>query len=99
MEKKFDYWTVPLSSDAPYEYWEKENLMGRGLVSMKHVAVNCGLGSIGKSTLLLNEQFGNRLNIGIVLSDLDLQPDDFAKEVCIPNCRKCIKSCPAHAIN
>ena len=99
MEKEFDCWTVPLPSDAPYEYWEKENRTGRGLVSMKHAAVNCGLGSIGKSTLLLNEQFGNRLNIGIVLTDLALQPDDFAKEVCIPNCRKCIESCPAHAIN
>ena len=32
MEKEFDCWTVPLPSDAPYEYWEKENLMGRGLV-------------------------------------------------------------------
>jgi hypothetical protein len=47
---------VPMPSDGPYEYWDAENMEGRGLISMKHAAVQAGLGALGKSTLLINER-------------------------------------------
>jgi epoxyqueuosine reductase len=90
---------VPLPCDGPYEYWVTETMEGRGLLSMKHAAVLAGIGTLGKSTLLLNRRFGNMLSIGAVLTNLDLPTDPPAEEICMPSCRICIDGCPAHAIS
>uniref|UniRef100_UPI004056735D hypothetical protein n=1 Tax=Acetatifactor sp. TaxID=1872090 RepID=UPI004056735D len=50
-------------ADNPYEYWETETMTGKGVLSMKHAAVACGIGQIGKSSLLLNPKYGNRLTL------------------------------------
>ncbi len=81
---------VPLPSDTPYDHWESETLTGKGLLSMRHAAVHAGLGSIGKNTLVINETFGNMLNFGAVLTDIELRPDELSGELCIENCRRCI---------
>lgn len=67
--------------------------------SMKHTAVACGLGSIGKSSLLINKEYGNRLVIGAILTDLELSPDPIEADLCIKGCHKCIDNCPVHAIS
>ena len=90
---------MPLPSDGPYEYWNPETLEGRGLISMKHAAMLAGLGTLGKSTLLLNAKYGNLLTLGIVLTELDLASDPFAESICIKSCDICIKSCPSHALD
>ncbi len=89
---------IPVPSDSPYEYWEKETLTGRGTISMKHAAVMAGIGTLGKSTLFLNEKYGNRLTLGLVLTNLSLESDPLSKEICLPNCKKCIEECSVHAI-
>jgi epoxyqueuosine reductase QueG len=89
---------VPLPCDSPYEYWDSAKMEGRGLLSMKHIAVAAGLGVIGKSSLLLNNRYGNMLEIGAVLTDLDMPSDPVAENICTVNCRKCIDHCPAGAI-
>ena len=98
IEEEFDGICVPIPSDNPYEYWETETMTGTGLISMKHVAVACGIGQIGKSSLLLNPKYGNRLTLGAILTNLDLESDPFCKNICIPECSKCITSCPVSAI-
>lgn len=98
LEDGYDCRAVPVPCDTPYEHWEEENMTGRGLISMKHAAVLCGLGSIGKNSLLINAEYGNRLTIGVVLTDLDLKPDALQPDLCIPRCGKCMDSCPAGAI-
>jgi epoxyqueuosine reductase QueG len=90
---------VPLPSDTPYDYWERETLTGKGLISMRHAAVRAGLGSIGKNTLVINETYGNMLNFGAVLTDLELRPDELSRELCTQNCRRCIDACPQHALD
>ena len=40
--------------DNPYEYWDEDKLEEKGLISMKHTAILCGIDSLGKNTLLLN---------------------------------------------
>ena len=65
---------------------------------MKHTAVLCGLGSIGKSSLLINPEYGNRLTVGAILTDLELKSDPIQPDLCIPGCRKCLDSCPVQAI-
>jgi epoxyqueuosine reductase QueG len=90
---------VTLPSDGPYEYWDADKLEGRGLISMKHAAVQAGLGTLGKSTLLLNKRYGNMLILGAILTDIVLQSDPLAKSICIPDCELCMKSCPTQALN
>lgn len=90
---------VPLPCDVPYDYWDEEKMEGRGLLSMKHVAYLSGLGTLGKSTLLLNKKYGNRLIIGCVLTDLLIEGDELADEICLEHCNLCIQSCPVGAIS
>jgi epoxyqueuosine reductase QueG len=66
---------------------------------MKHAAVLAGLGALGKSTLLLNEKYGNLLTVGAVLTELDLDSDPFAESICIEGCNICIKNCPTQALD
>lgn len=98
MEKRYGCLAVPGPSDSPYEYWEAENKTGKGLLSMRHAAVLCGLGSIGKSSLLINPEYGNRLGIGAVLTDLELEPDALHPDLCIDGCSRCMDGCPVRAI-
>lgn len=90
---------VPLPCDGPYEYWDAEKLEGRGLISMKHAAVRAGLGTLGKNTLLMNFDYGNRLIIGAVLTELDIESDSLASSLCIDSCSLCIKNCPSSALD
>ena len=63
-------------------------------------AFEAGLGVYGRSGLILHPELGNRMSIGTILTDAELQPDarlaDF--EPC-RNCDLCIRTCPAHAYN
>lgn len=99
IERLYGGYAVPLPSDSPYEYWDQEKMEGRGLLSMKHAAVLAGLGKLGKSTLLLNETYGNLLTLGAILTDLNLESDPPARNICIDGCSLCIQSCPAQALN
>lgn len=92
-------YAAPLPSDSPYEYWDAEKMEGRGLISMKHAAVLAGLGTLGQSTLLLNEEYGNMLTLGAVLTELDLASDPLAESICIEGCNLCLKNCPSQALD
>lgn len=99
IEKIYKGIAVPIPSDGPYDYWNAEKLEGRGIISMKDAAVLAGIGTLGKSTLLLNSQYGNMLSIGAVLTNLDLPSDTPAENICIKGCSLCIDNCPVNAIN
>jgi len=90
---------LPLPCDVPYEYWDKDSLTGKGLLSMRHAAVNAGLGSLGKNTLFVNKLFGNFLTLGAILTDLDLRSDPLSEELCKEDCRLCLDNCPANALD
>ena len=98
IEEKLNCFSLPMSFDNPYEYWDEYKLKGKGLISMKHTAIVCGIGALGKNTLLLNPKYGNELTIGAILTDLDLKSDDLCENICIKECYKCIENCPVRAI-
>jgi len=98
LEESFSITCVPLPCDGPDEYWDASRLTAKGLISMKHAGELCGLGSLGKSTLLINPRFGNLLTIGAVLTDAPLASDPLCGDLCLPGCERCIASCPVHAI-
>jgi epoxyqueuosine reductase len=93
------YISVPIPSTDPYEFWDAERRHGRGIISLKHSAQLAGIGSIGKNTLLINEKFGNRLWLGGVITNLELEPDQMTKMFCPPNCQICIDTCPQSALD
>lgn len=91
---------VPIPASDPYEYWDDTRRHGQGILSLKHAAVRAGLGKMGKNTLLVNDRFGNMILLGAVLTNQELVPDETASyEVCLPDCRICLESCPAKALD
>ncbi len=99
MEQKYHSIVVPLPCDTPYEYWDSDKMEGKGILSMKHAAVNAGIGTLGKNTILLNKSFGNRLSVGAILCNLEIESDPMAESICIEKCELCIKNCPANALD
>ena len=90
---------IPIPADAPYMYWNADKEEGRGDLSHRHAAVLAGLGSLGRNTLLLTPEFGNRVNLATILTNLFLEADSLSEtDLCIPDCDRCMKACPANAI-
>jgi epoxyqueuosine reductase QueG len=90
---------MPVPCDGPYDHWEPERLRGQGILSMKHAAVLAGIGCMGKNTLLMNRRFGNRMNLGALLTDIEMESDPPAENICIPGCSKCMDACPVKALD
>lgn len=90
---------VPVPADEPYYHWEAENLYGRGDLSHKHAAQAAGLGRLGKNSLLVTPEFGNRVHLVSVVTSVGLAADGMIQEeLCPSGCSLCIEACPAGAI-
>jgi epoxyqueuosine reductase QueG len=74
---------------------EEERLLGG--ISHKAVARMAGLGWQGKSLLLVSPEYGPRVRLVTVLTDLPLLPDGPIGNRC-GTCQECINACPAGAI-
>ena len=82
-----------------YYDWDAEKLHGRGDLSHKHAAQAAGLGRLGKNSLLITPEFGNRVELASVVTSVELDADDMLqKDLCPSNCSLCIKACPVGAI-
>ncbi len=66
-------------------------------ISHKAVALAAGLGWQGKSLLLITPEYGPRVRLVTVLTDLLLPPDAPMKNRC-GKCRACAEACPAGAV-
>ncbi len=66
------------------------------------IAVEAGLGELGRLGILINGQFGPRVRLSTVTTDLSLIPDQpvdlSAQQVC-GICSKCADTCPNQAIS
>lgn len=91
---------VPIPADLPYAIARPERMEERGILSLRHAGEMAGLGVIGKSSLLINKDFGSLIHLGAVLVDLELDPDPLATyHVCRAGCRVCIEGCPQQALD
>ena len=91
---------VAIPSSDPYDYWDETRRHGQGVISLKHAAVQAGLGKMGKNTLLLHHQLGNMLWLGAVLVEEKIEPDPLTTyETCLPDCRICLDACPVKALD
>lgn len=98
IERAYGGIAVPIPADASYEYWDTKRPDERGLLSMKHIAVQAGIGTLGKNNLFLNESYGNRLTLGCVLTNIVVKSDSYAEPLCMPNCNVCVMNCPSGAL-
>jgi ferredoxin len=65
------------------------------------LAIDAGLGELGRNGLLITPQFGPRVRLCKVLTDLPLIPDqpiDFGMQEFCEKCHSCALSCPTKAI-
>ena len=90
---------IPVPSDDPYYDWNPDKVHGRGDLSHKHAAQAAGLGKLGKNSLLITPEFGNRVQLVSVVTNLNLESDPLVEdELCPSKCIICIESCPVKAI-
>src|SRR5690606_30247012 len=57
-----------------------------------------GLGWLGKSSMLLVPGFGPWVMLGVVVTNLEVEPDEPLKKTC-GSCDRCITACPTGAIS
>jgi epoxyqueuosine reductase len=88
--KGFQAAAIPAS-----ELVDETNLLGS--ISHKAVARMAGLGWQGKSLLLVSPEFGPRVRLVTVLTDMPLTADEPIKNRC-GKCLECVQACPASAI-
>ena len=70
------------------------------MVHLRIAAYLCGLGEIGFSKMFLSPQFGPRCRLGIVLTDVELEPDPIYDGPKLCNrCMACIKACPGNCFD
>ncbi len=66
-------------------------------ISHKALARMSGLGWLGKSLLLITPQYGPRIRLASILTDLPLKTGNPIENKC-GTCKACAQFCPAHAI-
>ncbi len=69
-----------------------------GVLPHKTAAVLSGLGFVGKSGLFLSEEYGSKLRLATILTDLPLHSEKPVIENGCGSCTACKNACPAGAI-
>jgi epoxyqueuosine reductase len=64
----------------------------------KTIATRAGLGWIGKSALLITNEYGAAIRLATVLTDAELEVAEPINESQCGQCRRCLGACPAKAI-
>ncbi len=80
------------------------NAQGRPFVDTAPVfekgwAVEAGLGWIGRNSLLIHPHLGSFILLGVIITDVEIEPDKPYTENGCKGCTMCKNSCPANAIN
>ena len=70
------------------------------MIHLRIAGYLCGLGEIGYSMMLLTPEFGPRNRIGIIMTDVELEPDPIydGPQLC-NRCMACVRNCPTGAIS
>ena len=71
-----------------------------GRLSTRHLGIEAGLGTFGLEVNILTPEFGPRIYLTGILTELELEPDQpITEQVCIgESCSRCLYSCPPDAV-
>ncbi len=71
-----------------------------GRLSTRHLGVEAGVGTLGLEVNILTPEFGPRVYLTGVLTELELEPDGpMTEQVCIgESCSRCLHACPSDAV-
>jgi ferredoxin len=71
-----------------------------GRLSTRHLGVESGLGTLGLEVNILTPEYGPRIYLTGILTELELTPDaPMTEQVCIgESCSRCLHSCPGDAV-
>ncbi|MBO5822346.1 MAG: hypothetical protein J6R86_04970 [Lentisphaeria bacterium] len=92
-------WRAINNSGEPFPGYSRPVRPGQAapdiMVHLRIAAYLCGLGEIGFSKMFLSPQFGPRCRVGIVLTDVELEPDPIydGPQLC-NRCMACVRACP-----
>ena len=86
------YNAMPIAASQIVD-WQKQTAH----LSHKMIALRAGTGWIGRNNLLVHPEYGSRIRIATVLTDIPLKTDTPYEGGC-GECRKCISVCPVSAI-
>jgi epoxyqueuosine reductase QueG len=67
--------------------------------SHRHAAYLAGLGNFGTNNMLLTPEYGPRVRFGSVFTAAELPTDPLMKEELCTRCMRCVKMCPAQALD
>jgi epoxyqueuosine reductase QueG len=69
-------------------------------LSTRHLGIEAGLGTLGLEVNILTPEFGPRLYLTGILTEVELEPDErMTEQVCIgESCSRCLHSCPPDAV-
>jgi len=80
----------------PIGDFDKTRKIGR--LSFKLAAHEAGIGVYGKCGLIITPEYGPRVNIGVVVTDAVLEPDEKLDFNPCRACKVCVKVCPVKAV-
>ncbi len=84
---------IPASQSINEEGWEF-----KGLFPHRTAATRSGQGWIGKNCCLVTEEFGPRVRLGTVLTNMEFQYDEAIEISQCGDCNACVKACPTIAL-
>ena len=81
------------------EYVERNKIGYNTLLPHKTVATRAGIGWIGKSALLVTEEYGSAIRLSSILTDAPLHAAQPITESRCGDCMVCTNACPAGAVS
>ncbi|HMK37356.1 MAG TPA: 4Fe-4S double cluster binding domain-containing protein [Desulfomonilaceae bacterium] len=95
IEAQGRFLAVPVPSYAPMVFHGREPW---GVMSLKHAAVEAGLGRFGKNGLMHHPRYGTLLRLGAVVTNAEMAGDPkLTGSPCAETCTACLKACPSEA--
>jgi epoxyqueuosine reductase QueG len=100
LAERLERWGYPSFCTAAQETDWNLKRASYGRLSTRHLGIEAGLGTFGLEVNILTPEFGPRVYLTGVLTELELAADrPMAEQVCIgESCSRCLHSCPADAV-
>jgi epoxyqueuosine reductase QueG len=70
----------------------------RGIFQHRTAATRAGIGWIGKNACLVTDEFGPRVRLGTVLTNMKVDYDEPITGSKCGDCKKCVETCPSLAL-